>query len=586
MSGAPGPAPLRVALLLAGALCGCPRSAPEATLRLRVVDAASGEVVPARVEILDADGEARVAPNAIPLTFECWSAPPPTPLAFLVESDRIENRHTGTTQFYLDAPAQLALPAGRVRLRAFKGIEYRVAEQEVLLAPQRTHDVALALERWADMPAQGWYSADDHLHITRRRHSDDVRIARWMRAEDLHVANLLQMGTVDQFGVTPQPGFGDAGAFRDAETLLLAGQEHPRTHFLGHTITLAADEGIDLRDDYIVYEGFWEASRRAHGLSGYAHHGVGADARFGLALDAPRGGVAFLEVLQFEWPHYDVWYELLDLGLALTPTAGTDFPCGPWSVPGRERFYARLEGPPDRARWREAVRRGRTFVTNGPLLELSIDAAAIGDTLRLDAPGRVRIRARVRFDPARDDVRVVEVLRSGEPIPAPVAEVAAGELRVDVAHDVAGPAWYALRVSGNKRDETPVEPPLPDWMWSVGERITNFREHADGAEAFAASRGRVRPSAAHTAPIWVEVAGRTLASEPRAAERARVALARLDELAARLSDARIDDQALWDWVPYSDAVPVAHLREHRDPLLAAIDEARARYRELLPDRER
>ena len=34
----------------------------------------------------------------------------------------------------------------------------------------------------------------------------------------------------------------------DGETRLFAGQEHPRTHFLGHTITLGAREPIDLRD--------------------------------------------------------------------------------------------------------------------------------------------------------------------------------------------------------------------------------------------------------------------------------------------------------------------------------------------------
>ena len=570
-----------LALALLGGLA-CSPTPRQGSLRLRVVDAASGEVVPARVEVLDAAGEAQVPDSAIPLRFECFAAPPPPPLAFLVESDRIENRHTGTTQFYLDAPAELRLRPGRVRLRAFRGIEYRVAEAELEVEAGGHHELVLGLERWVDMPAEGWYSADDHLHITRRQRADELRVARWMRAEDLHVANLLQMGTIDQFGVTPQPGFGDAGAFREAGTLVLAGQEHPRTHFLGHTITLAADAPIDLRESYILYERFWEASRRLHGLSGYAHHGVGADARFGLTLDAPRGGVAFLEVLQFEWPHYDLWYEMLDLGIPLTPTAGTDFPCGIWSVPGRERFYTRLDGAPDRARWREAVRRGRTFVTNGPLLDLSVDGVGIGGTVHLPGPGRVRVRGRVRFDPARDAVRRVELLYAGEPIPAPVAELAPGELSLDVPHDAGAPGWYALRVSGDKLGETPLEPPLPAWIWAIGDRITNFHEHADAFEAFAAARGRVRPSAAHTAPIWLEVAGSRLG--PRAAERARAALARLDELESRLSESRIDDQGLWDWVPYSDAVPVDHLREHRDSLLAAIAAARARYRERLPER--
>jgi hypothetical protein len=46
-----------------------------------------------------------------------------------------------------------------------------------------------------------------------------------MRAEGLGVANLLQMGTADQFDVTPQVAFGDAGVYGGGETRLFAGQE-------------------------------------------------------------------------------------------------------------------------------------------------------------------------------------------------------------------------------------------------------------------------------------------------------------------------------------------------------------------------
>lgn len=69
---------------------------------------------------------------------------------------------------------------------------------------------------------------------------------------------------------------------------------------------------------------------------------------------------------------------------------------------------------------------------------------------------------------------------------------------------------------------------------------------------------------------------------PRALALARPALARLDELESRLSEQRIDDQTLWDWLPYSDGVSLEHLRRNRPALLAAIAEARERY-QALPD---
>jgi hypothetical protein len=568
--------------LVAAALVACSEPAT-GTLHVRVLDEAVGTEVPARLELRDEQGRAWVAEDAIPLRFECLLQPLPDWAAERVSISReLANPHTGTTQFYVDGSARIALPVGRYRLRAFRGIEYEVAEQDVEIAGGREQTASVALRRWIDLAAEGWWSADDHLHITRRTPEDDRRIADWMRAEDLHVANLLQMGTVDQFGVTPQHDFGAAGEFRLDGTLLLAGQEHPRTHFLGHTITLAADTAIDLRDTYIAYDTFWRAAERAHGLPGYAHFGMGP-ARDGLTLDAARGLVFFLEVLQFELPYYDTWYDLLNLGLRLTPTAGTDFPCGPaWSIPGRERFYTRLEAAPTRESWREAVRAGRTFVTNGPLVDLRVGAAQIGDEIVLDAAAPLEITGTVRFDPTRDDVQQVELLRNGDPIPAPVERVGPGELRVRVRQDVADTAWFALRVSGDKVGEAPIQPGFPSWAVDAADRYMNFREQTDRSEAYYAGRGRVRPSAAHSAAIWVTLRGSApVAAQPRGQELARAALARLDELESRLSDQRIADQTLWDWLPYSDGVSLEHLRRNRPALLAAIAEARARHQALL-----
>lgn len=575
---------LVAALAAATLLAACSRP-PAGTLVLRVLDTAAGAPVPARVELLDPQGGAWVPRQALALSFECIAAPLPGPLRRISVDDRIRNPHTGTTQFYLDGAGSLALPPGHYRVRAFKGIEYAVAERAFEIAPGESLTLDLPLARWIDMPARGWYAADDHLHITRRTAEDDQRIATWMRAEDLHVANLLQMGTVDQFGVTPQHDFGAAGEYRLGDTLLLSGQEHPRSHFLGHTITLGADAAIDLRESYIVYETFWRAALREHGLPGFAHWGIGP-ARDGLAVDAPRGLVFFLEVLQFEMPHYDVWYELLDLGIRLTPTAGTDFPCGNWSLPGRERFYTRLGAPPTREGWLEGVRRGRTFVTNGPLLELRIAGAAagaeIGDTLELDGPARLVFRGAVRYDPARDDVQQVELVENGQAVALPVERAAPGDLRFELEHEVEASAWYALRVSGDKLGEAPLAPPPSGVSRRLADRVTNFGEVMDTSAAYFASRRWVRPSAAHSAPIYVDVRGSDpLAEWPRARRLAQESLARLDALEARLADERLEAQAIWDWVPYSDGVSADHLRRNRPALLRAIAEARARYQALL-----
>ena len=49
---------------------------------------------------------------------------------------------------------------------------------------------------------------------------------------------------------------------------------------------------------------------------------------------------------------------------------------------------------------------------------------------------------------------------------------------------------------------------MPGWALDGADHYMNFREHSELTEALHAARGRVRPSAAHTAPIWVTVGGR------------------------------------------------------------------------------
>jgi hypothetical protein len=229
-----------------------------------------------------------------------------------------------------------------------------------------------------------------------------------------------------------------------------------------------------------------------------------------------------------------------------------------------------------------AIRAGRTFVTNGPLVDLSVDEVGIGGDVALDAPGRVSVRARVRFDPERDDVQTVELVVNGVAQALEPRAVASGDLSAEVAIEIRESSWIALRVAGDKLGETRLEQNrggIFDWIF---DRTFDFREVKRRSEAFYAGRGRVRPSAAHTAAIHVTLPD----SAPNAAarKRAHAALERLANLEARLGDDRIADQTLWDWFPYADAVSEEHLRRNRPALLAAIRAARPYYERIIAER--
>ena len=110
-------------------LCHLACSQPVGILEIRILDGA--EATPARLEILDADGRPWIAPDALGLTIECLSSPPPDWLEATVLTTELYNPYTATTQFYAAGRTSLELPAGNYRVRVYKGNEYKVATREI-----------------------------------------------------------------------------------------------------------------------------------------------------------------------------------------------------------------------------------------------------------------------------------------------------------------------------------------------------------------------------------------------------------------------------------------------------------------------
>src|SRR5205823_8892134 len=82
------------------------------------------------------------------------------------------------------------------------------------------------------------------------------------------------------------------------------------------------------------------------------------------------------------------YYRYLNSGYQLPLVGGTDKMTSEVAV-GQYRTYVKL-GPDEDftyESWCRNLRRGRTFLSGGPILEFSIDGADIGDTLRLPAGG-------------------------------------------------------------------------------------------------------------------------------------------------------------------------------------------------------
>ena len=199
-------------------------------------------------------------------------------------------------------------------------------------------------------------------------------------------------------------------------------------------------------------------------------------------------------------------------------------------------------------------------MTNGPILEFKAADRSMGEDVRLDKPGAVRIEARVRFDPARDDVERLEVLANGEVVRRFERQGQASEIACQSDYYAAETCWLAVRASGKKRAEanSPYEPKHPYYQ-------------------------QQSPALAHSAAIYVTVTGTPpLARQRRAKIVALAWLDRLDALERRLADEQIGKLARWP-SPRLDGVDIDTLRKNRTALLDRIQSAKRRFRAIASD---
>lgn len=421
------------------------RAARFGRLQLEITDAGSGRPIPARVGVYDSTGR----------------APLPSEQALLVHrfTDEVrlvwvngrtlwpsENRQA----FYVNGTYEARLPVGIYELVLTRGPEYRVARRGFEIREDDTSRVAVALERYADLPARGWFSGDSHVHIQRHR-VDDEAVWAQLAAEDVHVANLLEMGNISGTHFK-QPAWGEEGRFGRDSYMLVSGQEDPRTVQRGHTIhhNLYRPFHQD-PDSYFLYHRVFEESHRQGGISGYAHLGQLFNGRRGLALDVPFGIVDFIEVLQGGRLFGDIWYSFLNLGFNVLPVAGADFPYFGPTLPGVERTYVKLDGPFSVDAFYDAFLRGRVFVSNGPFLEFTVNGREIGEELRVERGARLTIEAEASLNPDIDQLSRLELLVHGEVVRS---EPAGGRDRVRLRTEITADRsmWLAVRALGARQE--------------------------------------------------------------------------------------------------------------------------------------
>ncbi len=428
---------------------------PVGTLGLHVAGP-DHRLVPARVAVRGPDGRYFGPDDAWRYGDEAWDR----------ASGKFEYGY-----FHTPGDSTLTLPAGEYTVEVQRGMEFRRVVKTLSVVAGGRLDVAIALERLDDLPAKGVFSGDVHVHMNYggTYRNTPKNLAAQARAEDLHVVENLIVNKEQRI---PDIAYFDGGRTDPAstkDTLIVHGQEY-HTSYWGHTGLLGLTEHI-LVPAYAAYVNTAVASlypnnaaiadlAHAQGaLFGYVHpydsdpdpSNTSRPSNHEFPVDVALGKVDYYEAVGFVddyWPTQKVWYRLLNCGFKIPAGAGTDAMANYASLRGpvgMNRVYVK-SGTLDHAAWLAGLKAGRTFATNGPLLQFTLGGKELGDTLALAKAGTVDAKVDLKSIVAVDHLQIVG---NGEV----VAEIPLGGDNTAAAATlplkVAKSGWYLLRAFAN-----------------------------------------------------------------------------------------------------------------------------------------
>lgn len=372
--------------------------------------------------------------------------------------------------FVASGEEEIALPAGRVRLVAMKGIEYNPEEVTLDVAANDTAEVAIHMKRWTNWNQQGWYTGENHFHANYngsyyQRPPDSLD---WLQAEDLNAANMIVANSEGAFVHDKEFFKGTVDPESKPRFLLYWGQEYRNSDPLGHMAFLNIRKqvppsftsviGSNSPYDYPLNTMAAIEARKQGGLVVYVHPAAGnindvMDTNLGAKeapLTAALGAMDAMDILPFGPAAYELWYRLLNAGFHIAPGAGTDVFTN-WRginrIPGGARQYVDVGSEFTWAKWIGRYRQGRAFVTNGPLLRFTVNGQGPGAVLR---ESHVRLVGEVMSRVPADQL---ELVQNGE-----VIATAAGN-RIEKEVTLGASAWFAMRVTGRAARGYGNEPP-------------------------------------------------------------------------------------------------------------------------------
>jgi hypothetical protein len=330
------------------------------------------------------------------------------------------------------------------------------------------------MARWIDQPASNFYAGENHIHAN-YGYGSWYNSPRTMQAqcsgEDLRVGNFM-VANSDGDGVFDREYFRGRPDPLSNDQLVLYWNQEFRATIWGHMTLLNLKHLVEP-----IFTGFlrtthpWDTPTNADiadhthdqgGFVNYTHPAMTpSDPYHGpytakeLPVDVALGKVDSIDVMGSNHEaNLPLWYRLLNCGFRIPASAGTDCFLNRIvsKLPGSDRVYVQVDGPFTYQGWIDNLKAGRTFVTNGPMLQFKVNDKAPGETLQL-MPGdsmRVLGTAGSQYPLGR-----LEIVVNGRVAATTKAQEASGTISIDQAIPFEEGGWIALRVSGPRHPDHP-----------------------------------------------------------------------------------------------------------------------------------
>ncbi len=402
-------------------------------------DAATGEVVQARVQVLGPTGEPLAPDGAM------WKSGPGEPF------------------FYSDGQFSIDAPRGYSQVLVERGTEFTPWRQTVEIesgGADQSGNVALdvQLERWGDLPERGWHPGNTHIHYDEKETDPDRRLAYDSRVENLRMTAVSVLKRWDLDYATNKYPPGVLTEFTDTHHHVQSGEESRHNHdpdrpFVigyGHVMLLNIRNIVEpisrgllvdpFTPDYPPLSYVCDDANAQGGLVIWCHNGQGMEAPVAAAL----GKVHATNLFDPYWNdiEYDIWYHMLNCGIRLPASTGSD-----WFVSSANRVYAQGQQSFDYDEWLQSIKQGNTFITNSPAIYMTVNGSQAGDTIDASTERSMKVRVEWQSHYAVDRV---EIVANGKVVSAENARSTSGVHEAEIPIETDG--WVAARAAGAARD--------------------------------------------------------------------------------------------------------------------------------------